>query len=69
MKDALNILEKLEIIENKEEWDFFREIRNNLTHEYPSHNMNEKIENINLCLDSYERLKVLYFNLKKFALG
>ena len=67
MKDALNLLEKLEIIENVKEWDFFREIRNNLTHEYPFDDINEKIENINLCLESYQKIKKIYFNLKKFS--
>ncbi len=64
MIDILNILEKLEIIENQNEWEELREIRNSLSHEYPF-SVEERIENIYLALDGYETLHKIYFNLKK----
>jgi len=33
--DILNKLEKLNILDNKDQWLLFREIRNEVTHEYP----------------------------------
>jgi len=55
MIDILNILEKLNIV-NKEEWDNLREVRNLLAHEYPFC-IDERIENINITLESYLLLK------------
>jgi hypothetical protein len=66
MKDILNILEKLRILENTFAWDRLREIRNNLAHEYP-YCIEERIENIALTMEGYKMLKNIYFNLKKFC--
>lgn len=62
MIDVLNILEKLEII-NKKEWDSLRDIRNLLAHEYPFC-VSERVENINIVLESYEVLKNIYGKLQ-----
>lgn len=66
MKDILNVLEKLQIIENVYEWDRVREIRNNLSHEYP-YSVDERIENIELAMEGYEMLKKIYENIKKYC--
>lgn len=66
MKDALNLLEKLNIIKNVEDWEFLREIRNNLAHEYPNH-IDERIENLTLTLKGYIKLKSIYLSLEKFC--
>ncbi|MCX6077369.1 MAG: hypothetical protein NTW78_10885 [Campylobacterales bacterium] len=66
MKDVLNILEKLQIIESVYEWDRIREIRNNLSHEYP-YCIDERIENIELAIEGYELLKKIYENIKKYC--
>lgn len=34
MLDILDKLDKLEIIKNPDEWNFLRELRNELTHDY-----------------------------------
>ena len=65
MIDILNILEKLEIIDNAKDWDRLREIRNSLAHEYPF-NIEERIENLKMALDSYKLLKDIYYNLVNF---
>jgi hypothetical protein len=66
MKDALNILEKLGIIEDTYSWDRLREIRNNLAHEYPF-SIEERVENITLAIDGYGLLKAIYSNLKSYV--
>jgi hypothetical protein len=66
MKDALNILEKLEIIEDSYSWDRLREIRNSLAHEYPF-SIEERVENINLAINGYGTLKDIYFRLKNYV--
>ncbi len=63
MIDVLNHLERLEIIENAQIWESLREIRNLLSHEYPF-DINERVENIQLALDGYKKLKKIYENLK-----
>ena len=62
MIDILNILEKLEIID-KNDWDTLREVRNLLAHEYPF-SQEERIENINIAIQSYEKLKSIYKSIK-----
>jgi hypothetical protein len=66
MKDILNILEKLEIIDNTDDWDRLREIRNNLAHEYPS-DTQERVDNVKLSLQGYELIKDIYNRLKKYC--
>ena len=66
MIDVLNNLEKLNIIEKTDEWDRLREIRNNVTHEYPS-DIEERVENIKLTLEGYSSLKKIYNNIKAYC--
>ncbi|WOE70321.1 hypothetical protein RZR97_01815 [Hydrogenimonas thermophila] len=65
MIDILNLLEKLEILDDIKSWDRLREIRNSLAHEYPF-DIDERVENIQMALIGYEELKKIYQNLKKF---
>jgi len=62
MLDVLNLLEKLEIIDAATVWDELREARNAIAHDYPL-DMNERIEAIQLVLEGYETLKVIYQRL------
>lgn len=63
MLDVLNLLEKLDIIDSATVWDELREARNAITHDYPL-DMNERIEAIQLALQSYLTLKDIYGRLK-----
>ncbi|NWF66334.1 MAG: hypothetical protein HXX81_02585 [Campylobacterales bacterium] len=65
MRDVLNLLEKLEVIESATDWDRVREIRNILSHGYPF-SLLERIENIHLAMDGYEIIKKIYLNLKSY---
>ena len=64
MIDVLNALERLGILDDLEQWEHLREIRNILAHEYP-YDIEERIENITLGLEGYQELKVIYTRLKK----
>lgn len=66
MKDVVNILEKLEIIESADDWDKLREIRNILSHEYPD-SIKERIQNIKLALNGYDLMINLYKKLKEYS--
>ena len=63
MKDVLNRLEKLGLIEQASQWDTLREIRNAIAHEYPL-DMEERLENIAIAMNGYISLKQMYLNLK-----
>ena len=64
MIDTLHKLEELRVIENIEQWDKLREIRNILAHEYPF-DIEERIENIALAMDGFLMLEKIYLALKK----
>jgi hypothetical protein len=62
MIDVLNTLERLNILEKKQ-WDEIRETRNLLAHEYPF-STDERVENIQLSLEQYIKLKQIYMRVK-----
>jgi len=66
MKDILNLLEKLSILEKTSDWDRLREIRNNLAHEYPF-DIEERIENLHLAIEGFELLQTIYKNIKAIS--
>ena len=66
MLDVLNLLEKYEILQDIEQWERLREIRNILAHEYPF-DINERIENIDLALEGFDVLQRIYRNLKTYT--
>jgi len=63
--DLLNRLERLELIPSKEEWFRWRELRNDLTHEYPD-NDNERIEAINTLSKTVEKLIDVFRNIHNY---
>ena len=67
MKDVLNILEKLNILNNADDWDLLHEIRNAIAHEYPL-DVAERIESLQMALRGYELLKKIFYNLKNYCL-
>jgi len=66
MIDVLNLLEKHEILQNIEQWERLREIRNILAHEYPF-DIEERIENIYLALEGFDELQHIYSHLKTYT--
>lgn len=63
--DVLDKLEKLEIISNSDNWINFRQLRNQLTHEYPD-NISDIIDGINLAIDYFEVLKNDLYSIKEY---
>jgi len=66
MRDILNALEKLAIIESADQWELLREMRNMLTHEYPRET-ETRVDNIKLALSGYRVFKKIYTNLKRYC--
>ncbi len=63
--DVLTRLEKLELLDDSNEWMRFREIRNDLAHEYPSHN-EEKAAGLNNVFENTPKLVDVYKKMKKY---
>lgn len=61
--DILNRLEKLEIIENIDEWLMLREIRNELSHEYNEGEETHKM--INTIYEKRNELKNIFESVRK----
>lgn len=68
MLDVLNLLEKLEIIDNASQWDELREARNTIAHDYPL-DINARIEAIQFVIHSYLTLQSIYARLKARAIA
>lgn len=66
MIDMLHLLEKLKIIDNSEQWDVLREVRNVIAHEYPA-DIEERIDNIKLALSGFDSLRRIYENLQVYV--
>jgi len=66
--DILSRLEQLGIIENDIDWQFFRNLRNNLAHDYPD-NIKIMIETLNLLFEELPRLEKMYSSVKDYYLN
>ena len=62
-RDVLDILEKLEIIET-DKWLLIREIRNELSHDYPF-NIEDSVENLKLAIKFFPQILEIYNKLKE----
>ena len=60
--DILHRLEKLELLENSDDWIDYRKLRNALTHEYPN-SSDDVLEAINISIEVYEKMKKIYLKM------
>ena len=63
--DMLNRLERLELIPSREMWTLWRELRNDLTHEYPDNNA-ERIEAINQLSSVVDKMSAVFQGMKDY---
>ena len=68
MLDILYKLEQLDMLENVDEWDMLREVRNDLAHEYPMEFEN-RLENLKKAIWGYKELDKIYKNIKNYLLN
>lgn len=67
MRDVLGVMEKLGIIDQSEDWERLREIRNLLSHDYPDQ-VFERLQNIELALEGFDRLEQIFSRIKGFVI-
>jgi hypothetical protein len=65
--DILARLEQLGIIENDTDWQFFRNLRNNLAHDYPD-NIKIMTETLNLLFEELPRLENMFSGARDYYL-
>jgi hypothetical protein len=63
--DILARLEQLGIINSDLDWQFFRNLRNNLAHDYPD-NLNIMVETLNLLFDEWRRMENIYISVRDY---
>ncbi len=64
--DILARLEQLSIIKSDHDWQFFRNLRNNLSHDYPD-NMKIMVETLNLLFDEWGRMENIYICAREYC--
>jgi len=65
MSEVLSNIEKENIIDSLENWIELREARNELEHDYPEE-LQDALEDLKYCVDSFEKLQSYYFNSLNF---
>lgn len=63
--DILARLEQLGIIKSDHDWQFFRNLRNNLAHDYPD-NLKVMVETLNLLFNEWEKMENIYICVKDY---
>jgi hypothetical protein len=63
--DILMSLEKYGVIDNAGVWQEFRELRNNLSHEYPE-NIDESVVTLNLLFKQWPQFRGIYIRVRDF---
>lgn len=66
ISDVISFAEKEGIIDSMNDWIFLRQIRNELEHEYPDE-LKEALDNLNLCLNSFQKIEKYYLNAKNYS--
>ena len=61
--DILNRLEKLDVLSDVEKWQFFRNLRNNLAHDYPE-SIHQTVETLNILFAEINNLIALYTQVR-----
>ncbi len=66
--DVLGTLEKYQVIPSLVEWQFFRNLRNSIAHEYPE-DTEQTVESLNTLYDQWPRMDALYVQVRGFYLA
>ena len=65
--DVLSKMEKLDVIPSAEEWQYFRNLRNNIAHDYPE-SSEQTVLTLNMLFKDYPRMKHMYQQTRAYAL-
>ena len=65
--DVLDKLEKLELLPNSDRWKDYREVRNQLTHEYPN-NQEEVIIGLENAMKYFPEIENILMGIEEYVL-
>lgn len=65
--DIINRLEKLQLIDDAQQWQFFRNLRNNLAHDYPE-SLEQTVNTLNLLYQKIDLLQSMYLKIRDYWL-
>jgi len=57
--------ETVVLIDSAEEWQFLRNLRNNLAHDYPE-SVKQTVETLNILYKKWDALKIMYISTKNY---
>jgi len=60
---VLGTLEKNQVIPSLVEWQFFRNLRNSIAHEYPEET-EQTVESLNTLYDQWPRMETMYIQIR-----
>ncbi len=64
--DILKRLEKLNVISDENNWQFFRNLRNNLAHDYPE-SIEQTIETLNILFNEWHKMEKIYIDANLYC--
>jgi len=67
MLDILYKLEELKMLDDVREWDILREIRNDLSHEYPMEQI-DRFNTLKKTIWGYQELKIIFEKIKNYLI-
>lgn len=65
--DILAALEKFGVITSEHDWQFFRNLRNNLAHDYPE-NAGQMVLGLNTLFANWARMRDLYLGVREYCM-
>ncbi|MFP4258470.1 MAG: hypothetical protein ACLFRE_05640 [Desulfovermiculus sp.] len=66
--DVLNRLEQLGVIDDVNLWQFFRNLRNNLAHDYPE-SIDQTVDTLNLLFAEIDTMLNMYIQVRSYWAG
>ncbi len=63
--DVLNRLEQLGVVDDVSLWQFFRNLRNNLAHDYPE-SIDQTVETLNLLFADIDKILDMYIHVRSY---
>jgi hypothetical protein len=65
--DILSSLEKYEVLTSENDWQFFRNLRNYLAHDYPE-SIGQTVLTLNTLYSNWDKLKNMYVQVREFCI-
>jgi len=65
--DILSGLEKYEVLTSENDWQFFRNLRNFLTHDY-SESIDQTVLTLNMLFGNWKKMESMYMRVREYSI-